>query len=65
MTRLTTDTALNEISHRYMTPIRSTTIMDTVRVTMMAQGKLNPISKKVITKIAATLNGMSQIGVLN
>ena len=53
MTRLTSDTALREISHMYMRPSRSTIMIATVKVTITAILKLNPIRTKVTTKMAA------------
>lgn len=53
MTRLTSDTALREISHMYMRPNRSTIIIATVKVTIRAILKLNPRRTKVTKKMAA------------
>ena len=53
MTRLTSDTALREISHMYMRPRRSTIIRATVKVTIIAMLKLNPRRTNVTTKMAA------------
>ena len=53
MTRLTSDTALREISHMYMRPNKSTIIIATVKVTIRAILKLNPRRTKVTTKMAA------------
>lgn len=55
MTRLTKDTALSDIFHTYIKPIKFTTISETVKVTIMAMLKLKPRRRKVTTKMAAEM----------
>ena len=56
MTRLTNETALSGMSQRYIIPMISVTIIATVNVTLNAMRKWKPISKNVITKMAAKQN---------
>ena len=53
ITRLTRETALSGISHRYMIPNISTVIMLIVKQTNKADTKSSPSSTKVTPKIAA------------
>ena len=53
MTKLTNDTAFNDISQTYISPSKLTTITATVKVTINAILKLNPRRRKVTTNMAA------------
>ena len=53
MTKLTNDTAFNDISQTYIRPSKLTMITATVKVTINAILKLNPRRRKVTTNIAA------------
>lgn len=53
MTKLTNDTAFNDISQTYISPSKLTMITATVKVTINAILKLNPRRRKVTTNMAA------------
>ena len=53
MTKLTNDTAFNDISQTYISPSKLTMITATVKVTINAILKLNPKRRKVTTNMAA------------
>ena len=53
MTKLTNDTAFNDISQTYISPSKLTMIIATVKVTINAILKLNPRRRKVTTNMAA------------
>ena len=53
MTKLTNDTAFNDISQTYISPSKLTMITATVKVTINAILKLNPRRTKVTTNMAA------------
>ena len=53
MTKLTNDTAFNDISQTYIRPSKLTMITATVKVTINAILKLNPRRRKVTTNMAA------------
>lgn len=52
-TRLTKDTAFNDIFHQYIKPIRLTTMVKTVNATIAAECISRPRSKNVATNTAA------------
>jgi len=53
MTKLTNDTAFNDISQMYIRPSKLTMITATVKVTINAILRLNPRRRKVTTNMAA------------
>ena len=53
MTKLTNDTAFNDISQMYIRPSKLTMITATEKVTINAILKLNPRRRKVTTNMAA------------
>ena len=53
MTKLTNDTAFNDIFQMYIRPSKLTMITATVKVTINAILKLNPRRRKVTTNMAA------------
>lgn len=53
MTKLTNDTAFNDMFQMYIRPSKSTMITATVKVTINAIIKLNPRRRKVTTNMAA------------